>query len=469
MKSLHYSSATIIASLLAASLSLPAMASDSQTTIDKRLKVLEKRIKALETENARLNKSLDEPYISNSEPEISARLKAVESQSSSYRSAARMVESLQGIKTSVGLIMVAQGLSAQPVNNEKNAELNYRGDVTVSLPAGNIGASKGFLFTHFRMGQGLGLENPGDAFSSVNSTSFQRPGTAASDSTVLLAQAWYQLDIPLPPGGNPDLSRQHMELNFGKIDPFTFFDQNAIADDETRSFMNQAFVHNPLLDVDGDIGVDDFGFSPGIRLAWVNDYYKPQSYGLSMGVFGAGRGASFDDSLSDPFIIVQAETSQQFFVGLKGNYRLYYWRNGRSKNLNGTQEIHTGLGLSLDQKADDYTSLFLRYGYQIQGQVRFDRTLTVGAIFGGSYWNRGGDAAGIALGRLSISNDYKRVSYNLAGYNASDAEQLAEIFYRYWINRQFDISPNLQFIRQPGGNQTAVTMLAYGLRVQLSF
>ncbi len=463
------SSLSLTTSLLGVVMSLPAVAVESPVATEKRFEALEKRIDALESENAQLKKSLDEPYISDSEPEISARLKAVESQVNSYRKAARTVESLDGIEAGVGLTMVAQGLSGAPADAEKSAELNYRGDVTVSLPAGNIGAAEGFIFTHFRMGQGLGLENPGDAFSSFNATSFQRPGTATADSTVLLAQAWYQLNVPLPLGGNPDLSRQHLELNFGKIDPFIFFDQNTIADDETRGFMNQAFVHNPLLDVGADVGVDDFGFSPGMRLGWFNDHYKPQTYGLSMGVFGAGKGASFEDSLSDPFIIMQAETSQRFFSGLEANYRVYYWRNGRGGDFDGVENTHSGLGFSLDQKVDDYTTFFARFGEQTKGRVRFDRTLTVGADFGGSYWNRGGDAIGVALGWLSLSDEYKTESNNIVGFNASGAEKLAEIFYRYRVNSQFELSPNLQFISQPGGNSAVSSMTAYGLRVQLNY
>lgn len=459
----------IFAGLLGAGINLPAIAADISTSTNERLEALEKRIQTLESENTRLKKSLDQPYISDSEPEISARLKAIESQVYSYRKAARTVESLDGIKAGVGLTMALQRLATPPPDSRKSAELNYRGDVSVSLPAGNIGASEGFIFTHFRMGQGLGLENPGNAFSSFNSTSFQRPGTITADSTVLLAQAWYQLNVPLPLGGNPDLSRQHLELNFGKIDPFIFFDQNSIADDETRGFMNQAFVHNPLLDVGSDIGVDDFGFSPGLRLAWFNDNYRPQRYGLSMGIFGSGKGAQFQDSLSKPFMIVQAETGQRFFGGLEANYRLYYWRNGRGKDFDGTEKNHAGFGLSLDQKVADYTTIFARFGQQTQGRVKFDRALTIGADFGGSYWRRGGDTMGLALGWLAISKDYQPVSNSIAGFNASGTEQIAEIFYRYRINSQFELSPNLQHIRRPGGNQVASAITAYGLRVQLNY
>ncbi len=454
----------LLAAIILSSMSLPVQADSGSTEVLKRLALMEQRLQALEAENRLLKKSLNEPYISDSEPEVSARLKAVESQSSSYKSMAKIVENLQGIEVAGGLTMAAQGLSGQPDNYTKDSEVNYRGDVSISMPAGSIGASEGVLFAHFRVGQGLGLENPGSAFSSFNSTSFQRPGTTTSDSTVLLAQAWYQLNIPLPLGGNPDLSRQHIEMNIGKMDPFMFFDQNRIADNETRGFINQSFVHNPLLDTGGDIGVDDFGFTPGFRMAWVNDFYKPEHYSLSFGAFGAGDGASFDDTLSDPFIIIQAETRQQFFSGLSGNYRVYYWNNSDRKDLRGNKQSHAGIGISIDQQVDDYISLFARYGYQTDGEVKFDSALTFGAEIGGSYWQRGGDALGAAIGFLNTSSDYEKFNSEADGN-----EQLAELYYRYRINNQLHLSPNLQYIYQPGGEKNTSAMTTLGLRAQLDF
>ncbi len=471
--------ASLLLPLLAASLPGGVMAGGvDDAQILHRLNTLEERIQRLEREKEELQRSLEEPYISAEEPEIAARLKAVESQVNSYRRAARTVESLEGISAGVGLTMMAQGLTDAPAGGGKDAELNYRGDATVSLPAGTLGAAEGFIFTHFRMGQGLGLENPGGAFASLDSTSFQRPGSEASDSTVLLAQAWYQLNVPLPLGGNPDLSRRHVEFNFGKMDPFVFFDQNAIADDETRGFVNQSFIHNPLLDVGGDVGVDEFGFTPGMRLAYINDFYKPQQYGISLGVFGSGEGASFSDSLDSPFVILQAETAQRLFSGLAGNYRFYAWRNGRGVDFDGSVTTHGGIGLSLNQQVADYTTLFLRAGQQTEGRVAFDRALTVGGEWGGSYWGRGADALGVALGWLAISDDFRQASPTLDadgdgvpdyGYRAGGSEQIAEIYYRYRLNGQFELSPNLQHVRNPGGNGGAAALTALGLRVQLSF
>ena len=298
----------------------------------------------------------------------------------------------------------------------------------------------------------------------------------------MLAQAWYQLDVPLPFGGHKPHSREHLELNFGKIDPFVFFDQNSAADDESAKFLNNAFVHNPLLDSGGDVGVDTYGFTPGVRIAYHNETGKPEFWRASLGVFGAGNGAGYDRTFSSPFVIGQLEFGRKFFGGLDGNYRLYAWRNGQSKayknEFDAAVERHSGWGASIDQRVGDATTVFGRYGQNLSGKVRFDRALTVGAEFGGNDWNRGADAVGVALGWLRASKDFRDNSATLDanadaspdfGYTATGAEQLAEIYYRLRLNKNLELTPDFQLIRQPGGDKTAETAKVVSLRAKASF
>ena len=437
---------------------------------------LQQRVERLEEENKKLEKSLSAQNISEDEPSLASRLKAVESQSLGYKKTARTVESLDGIQVGAGMTMVGQNMASGDTN--KQGELNYRADVTVTLPGGEIGNTKGSIFTHVRMGQGPGIQAPGKAFSSVNATSFERPGADTSDSAIVLAEAFYQLDAPLPFGGNPNQSKSHLEVNFGKMDPFVFFDQNKVSDDETRSFMNQSLVHNPLLDTGGDVGVDGLGFSPGVQVAYIDQTNKPEKNAVSFGMFETGNGASFQDSMDFPFWIGQVETTRRFFGGLEGNYRLYGWRNGRAQNYDGAEAAHAGIGISIDQKVAEYVSLFGRYGYELDGKVRFDQALTVGTEISGNYWGRGADALGIGFGLLKVSDDFKRDSLTLdadgdgtadLGYTAEGMEQVAEIFYRYRLMPKLELSPNAQYIRQPGGNASSNDAYAVGLRAQVTY
>jgi hypothetical protein len=443
-----------------------------------------KRIERLEKKNEELEKALEGERVSEQEPEIATRLKAVEFQTLSMQKQARTIEALEDVTAGISFTTVVQHAGGgATTTGGSESQWNYRADVSVSLPGGEIGNAEGNIFAHFRMGQGDGLTRILPTFGGANATGFRVQGQRPDDdATVLLAQAWYQLDVPLPLGGFKPQSRETLSFNFGKMDPFLFFDQNSIADDETTRFLNTAFVHNPLLDAGGDVGVDAFGFTPGLRLAYRSETKKPITWGASLGVFGAGRGATFTDSFEKPFVIAQLETGQKFFGGLDGNYRLYIWRNGQAtpyaNEADTATEKHTGWGVSLDQRVGDATTLFARYGQQTKGKVQFDRATTIGAEFGGSYWGRGGDALGAAVGQLSTSADFRNDAPTLDadadgsadfGYAASGAERLIELYYRWRVHAQFEISPNLQRVERPAGNGAANDSNLIGLRAQLTF
>jgi high affinity Mn2+ porin len=444
---------------LVASLVLPGAAlADTEVDELKRLvKRLEQRVEELERRDASIERSLESDTLSENEPQIATRLKALEHQSIGTLKAARTVASLEGISTGVSFTSVAQRPSGLPAGASGNhSELNYRGDVTVGVPLEKFGDVEQQLFGQFRFGQGEGL-NGLTAYSAPNATAFAVQGGGASDSTALIAQAWYQAAIPLAPGGANERARGKLEVTFGKMDPFVFFDQNAAANDETRQFLNSALVHNPLLDAGGDIGADAYGFSPGLRLSYLDQSSAPESWRVSLGIFAAGEGAAFTRSFSPPLVIAQAERELKLFQGQSGNYRAYAWRNGQGLGQAGEVQRHGGFGLSVDQRYGDAITFFGRYGRQLTGDVMFDRALTLGAEIGGEYWNRGADAVGLALGSLrSVSGD-------------ADDERIAELYYRFRASKQLELSPSLQLIASPAGDASAATISVLGLRAQVTY
>lgn len=446
--------------------------------------VLEARVQQLESASAKIENAMASDRLSQNEPEIATRLKAVEFQALGMKKQARMVEALEGITAGVSFTTLAQHANAGgAVNGRAESQLSWRGDAQVSLPGGRVAQADGKLFFHFRTGQGDGLSGLHPGFSAPNATAFQLSGGGQADNaSPILAQAWYQLEVPLPLDGVKARSREHLELNFGKIDPFLFFDQNAAADDETTRFMNLAFVHNPLLDAGGGAGLDAYGFAPGLRLAYQNNQFKPTGWGASLGVFGAGGGSAFNDSLKRPFAIAQVETRQRFFDGLIGNYRAYLWSNGRATPFNNAADTRTetqaGWGVSVDQRVSENLALWGRYGQSGKGRVQFDRALTLGAEVTGNAWGRGADSLGLGWGWLRASNDFKAQSATLDadgaggpdfGWSASGAEQLLELYYRWRVNKQFEVSPDYQLIHRSGANGAAGDAHILGLRAQLTF
>lgn len=222
----------------------PALAAPNDDALRVELSQLVQRLDQLEAANRQLQTRLAEVEHEEKEEAMASRLEDMEIELLSLRKQARAIEMVEGVSAGAAMTMVAQkALTGE--TNESDSQLNYRADISVTLPGGEIGDAEGHLFAQFRLGQGEGLSFVDPGFSSTpNSTAFQL--TEGDDAAAILAQAWYQLDVPL--NGTREDASQHLEINFGKIDPFVFFDQNVVADDESSRFLNNAFVHNPLLD-----------------------------------------------------------------------------------------------------------------------------------------------------------------------------------------------------------------------------
>lgn len=460
---------------------LPTLAADDMSLLKAELKRLSERIENLERNNKEMGKALDSQRLSEKEPELVTRLKAVEFQTLTMQKQARQIESLEGITVGASLTGVLQQVGAgDTASGTGETRASYRGDISVTLPGGEIGNAEGRIFTHFRLGQGTGIGLRPTYTSTVNTTAFET-SAGPDDSFAILAQAWYQLKIPLPDDGDPTQTRanarEHLHLTVGKIDPFVFFDQNAAADDESAKFLNNVFVHNPLLDSGGDIQADRYGFAPGAIVKYENSSQKGGEWALSLGAFGSGSGANFTGSLADPLLIAQAETAARFNY-LPGNYRVYLWNQGRGIDYDQVERTHAGFGVSVDQKIGDHLTAFGRYGHQLKGKPRFDRALTAGVELDGSPWSRAADSIGLAFGALRTGADFRRNSSTLdsdgdgtpdVGYHAGGWEKDVELYYRYKLNSHVELTPDLQWIRQPGGNASARSVTVVGLRGKMGF
>jgi hypothetical protein len=303
-----------------------------------------------------------------------------------------------------------------------------------------------------------GAATPPGTFATANATVF---GNQASP---VLMQAWYQLDISV---GATSGNLGRVELTAGKIDPFGFFDGNNIADDESEGFMNLAFVHNPLLDAGGDIGVGTHGASPGVRVAYVSDVNGGNNITASLGVFGAGSGADYLDTFTKPLTIAQLEYAGKTWPGLDGAYRIYAWNNARAEDqINTGEEKHAGWGISLDQQVAPHATLFARYGDSTKGNLSFDSAYTLGAQIDGSAWGREGDRIGLAYGALSTSSEYRNAGSG--GVAKSGSEKIYELFYAWQANGSLQVTPSLQFIDNPAGTG-ADDLTVWGLRAKLAY
>lgn len=470
--------APIMAFLTSLTASVPIYANAESDNLAEAIRRLNQRIEQLENS---LKHAQAEPAANKGgarEKEIVSRLEDVERLAINHDRKNRLLDAVEGISVEASFLMVGQRALSGTQSGKDESRINYRGDVEVSLPAGNIGKAEGEFFAHFRMGQGNGLSTlPPTLTSTPNSSAFAL--TNGDDAAVLLAQAWYELEVPLGGGENAE---SQLEFNVGKIDPFVFFDQNDIADDESAAFLNNVFIHNPLLDSGGDMDVDAYGFAPGLRIAYRNNSQSPDYWQASVGLFSPGRDSSFDTDFTHPFVIVQFEAGGHYLFGKEGVYRLYAWTRGRSapyaNEYAASSEHHAGWGVSMNQKIAEHVTLFGRYGRSSKGRVRFDQALTFGAELGGAYWGREHDRLGIAAGWLDTSKGFRADAPALDadsdgnadfGYAPTGAEKQLEIYYALQLNEHLDLSPDFQWISSPGGAASAKDIAIFGLRAKASF
>lgn len=379
-----------------------------------------------------------------------------------------------GLKINTVIVSVAQRVNDVGAPDDGHTRTNYRADVNLSLAAGSFGPVQGTASAQLRAGYGRGVKLVPTYNGGVNSTTFTPADGARAYATV--AQAYYEIEWRLGESNAraaAGAARRLVVLSAGKLDVFGFFDQNTVSQNENVQFLNNAFVHNPLLDSGGDIAADEYGYMPGARIGYY-DARGAARWGASVGVFASGPAANFGEAPRRPFMIAQFEVSPRQAAGRtqRDNYRLYVWTNGRTSDFAGNEQRHSGVGFSADQRLGRDLSLFQRFGRRSVGHGTFDDAATVGLELHGDRWGRASDGIGAAFGWLKTSAAYRDFSAdgsNEIGYRASGAERIVELYWRIRVNKWLQLTPDLQFVQRPGGRGDAPTARVLGLRARIAF
>ncbi len=372
---------------------------------------------------------------------------------------------IRALEEKVGALTIGGDLSfflQGVVNNAEGmkdkADASYSGDLFLIVPSGPYGN----VYLRGDIGQGEGI-------SPLLPPTFSGPNAdlhvgESNEPKFELVEAWYWTSIPYP-----DIRDQRLELTLGKIDPAALFDANAVANSETSQFIADMFVNNLALEFGGDAN----GYGPGLSMGYrfTSIYNKGLNVAGRIGLF-EGDG-DFKDVLDRPFLIAELDIWRPYY-GLNGNYRLYGWtnQNRHTDLLDPSKDdlSNQGFGVSIDQQLSNDITLFARYGMQDEDVSKFDQVLTIGGQIIGNDWRRANDMIGVALGASHVSGKYQEASLTLDGYEAgADYENYIEAYYRYWANSNLSISPDVQYIINPGGDKEKDNIFVYAIRMQLAF
>ncbi|HEY8061822.1 MAG TPA: carbohydrate porin [Gemmatimonadales bacterium] len=291
-------------------------------------------------------------------------------------------------------------------------------------------------------------------------------------------------------GGSPDtvtramddlpriVNAHRLEITAGRLASTDLFDLNRYANSTRTQFLNWVLFQNGAW----DYAANTRGYSNGLAVAWINS-----SWTLRAGVFQMPRQANgnvFDSDLGE----ARGENVELTFQAPHGAVvrvlaYLNYARMGRYRVADSIgAAMHTapnivaddapgrtkgGVGLNAELPLADggETGVFARLGWN-DGQnesfafTEVDRHLSTGLQLSGTHWGRPRDQIGLAIavdGLSSAHSDY--LAAGGQGFLLGDGtlrygpEIPTEAYYRAQLAPWIELSPDVQFIENPGYNR----------------
>ncbi len=279
-----------------------------------------------------------------------------------------------------------------------------------------------------------------------------------------VAQFWYRHHF----------LKHRIALQVGYLDYQTIVDRNAYANSEDKQFMHQTLDNNPLVPL-------RIGMGASLTI-------KPTTwYTLILGI-ADGQASPYKGGVSRAFheedwYTVYAEQGLHAKWSsdrgpLPGNYRLgFFYDPGpratfpRSSRDGRTRAGDYGMYASLDQmlyreseEGDQGLGAFLRFGYRSPENNRLSRFWSGGLSYKGLIPGRDADVLGAAFSLLRPSHHYRhRVDAEFGN------ETVYELYYAIRVTKWFVVTPDIQYIDNPGGTDTRSHTLVASLRVRMSF
>ncbi len=249
------------------------------------------------------------------------------------------------------------------------------------------------------------------------------------------------------------------------------FDCSTYASDETTQFINSALVNNPV------IPFPDYGLGIAALYAPIEGWY------VSAAVADAqadSRETGFNTAFHDEdyfFYIFETGVTPQLSSAngpLQGAYRVGLWYDPQPKaNIDSTKTYRDDVGFyftcdqmlakeNADPEDSQGLGAFFRYGYASSKRSDLANFFSVGCQYQGLLEGREDDVLAIGFAHGTFSD---RASATFT----SDYESALEIYYSAQITPWLAVSPNVQYIANPGGDRTVSDAVAFGVRAQMTF
>jgi porin len=293
-----------------------------------------------------------------------------------------------------------------------------------------------------------------------------------------------------------DLFDKKLNLEFGRLNPGSDFDVFAC------NFENLSFCGSAPGNIDGKYWFN----SPVSQWGGRIKVSAADTFDLEAGLYQINqvnlkRGFSFDfGGGSGVLVPFEAEWKPKLFAGLPGDYQIggwysnmvaadvYYDINGDPLAVTGLPALEapgrSGFFLSARQQVTGTAppadapagtngqglTLFFNYTRSDSRTSMLDSQFALGAIYKGLLPGRADDEIALAFGGTHVNDRVAQgqILHNAIGLSPFEpvqhTEYVTELDYRWMIAHGAELSPNLQWIANPGGIRAKADALVLGLK-----
>ena len=361
------------------------------------------------------------------------------------------------------------------------------------------------LYADFEMFRGSGI-SAGLGLGGYSNGDVIRAGTADLGQGPYLARLYARYVIPLSAEMSEPLPRamdqmpvaqpvDRIEIKAGKLAPTDDFDQNRYANNQRAQFFNYAFLYNTAWDYASDtrgysIGASVAVVHPTWRLIFGSYQVPTQRNGniLDSEIYRA-RGDNAELTLAPwkagPVIRLLAFRNE----GRMGDYRDALDLGVATSTAPNTVDVEKpghvkyGFGINIEQPLanDGETGLFARAGWSngtnsAWSYTEVDSHASLGLQVSGRNWGRPEDYFGLGVAVNGITSSHQHYLEQggigmLIGDGALNygLEEIFEAYYRIQLGRFVQLSPDYQYIQNPGYNRDRGPIQVYSLRLRLSY
>jgi hypothetical protein len=291
------------------------------------------------------------------------------------------------------------------------------------------------------------------------------------------------------------VSTRRVVLTAGKFAVLDVFDQSPYEHDPRSQFFNWVFMTHGSFDYAADVR----GYTYGAALEYITPAIEVRAGRFAQPI--ESNGPTLDTDLLRHYgDVLEFEKRYTLAADQPGDVRLLLWRNqarmgafddalalgaltGATPNVADVRrdQAKIGAGLSVDQALNDAVGLFVSAGRsddrtETYAFTEIGRDLSAGALVKGTAWDRPKDTLGLALAINALDRAHR--DYLAAGGLGAflgdgrldyATERIVELFYSVQLNAGLSLSPDYQYIRNPGYNRDRGPARFYGARLHAAF